>query len=190
MSTKEDKRRDIASAARDLFANYGFRAVSMDRIAEKAVVAKGTLYLYFKDKESLFEYLIDEFLEEFNEILLEIQSSGLSLIDEIVEVLYRLLFFRKSQKFIYRIITEAKELKTPISMGGVEKIDAFLARYIEKRLLAFDDESRLKSEVISFVVIKSYSALAFEWEENHEPLDEGLITETIRVILKGWLGQR
>lgn len=52
-----DKRALILDAALDLFRNYGFRRTSMEDIARAANVAKGTLYLYFKSKDELFEAL-------------------------------------------------------------------------------------------------------------------------------------
>ena len=43
------------NAALDEFVEKGFAAVRMEDIARRAGVAKGTIYLHFKDKETLFE---------------------------------------------------------------------------------------------------------------------------------------
>jgi TetR/AcrR family transcriptional regulator len=51
---KEQRRSDILQAAEELFFARGFDSVSMDDIAKKVELNKATLYLYFKDKESLF----------------------------------------------------------------------------------------------------------------------------------------
>ena len=48
------KRERILEAALKLFANQTYQAVTMDRVAEAANVAKGTLYLYFQSKEDLY----------------------------------------------------------------------------------------------------------------------------------------
>ena len=42
----------------DEFIARGFAATRLDDVAKRAGVAKGTLYLHFKDKESMFEELI------------------------------------------------------------------------------------------------------------------------------------
>src|SRR6187397_2190449 len=53
------ERRDaILAAALDEFAARGFAATRLDDVAKRAGVAKGTIYLHFKDKEALFEELI------------------------------------------------------------------------------------------------------------------------------------
>src|ERR1700731_2977634 len=48
----------IIEAALDEFVARGFTATRIDDIASRAGVAKGTIYLHFKDKESMFEELI------------------------------------------------------------------------------------------------------------------------------------
>src|SRR5260221_14739255 len=48
------KRERILSAALKLFAHEPYQAVTMDRVAVAAGVAKGTLYLYFPSKDALY----------------------------------------------------------------------------------------------------------------------------------------
>jgi AcrR family transcriptional regulator len=48
----------ILAAALTVFAERGYEAARLDDVAARAGVAKGTLYLYFKDKETLFEELL------------------------------------------------------------------------------------------------------------------------------------
>lgn len=52
------RREAILDAALTVFAEHGYEAARLDDMAAKAGVAKGTLYLYFKDKEALFEALV------------------------------------------------------------------------------------------------------------------------------------
>lgn len=50
---KEEKRCDIALSAIELFCEKGIQQTSIDEIAKSAGVAKGTIYLYFKNKEEI-----------------------------------------------------------------------------------------------------------------------------------------
>jgi len=52
---KEEKRRQIAKAARQQFGLKGFANTKMDDVARAAGVGKGTIYEYFQDKESLLQ---------------------------------------------------------------------------------------------------------------------------------------
>jgi len=59
------KRRQILDGARKVFMDLGFDAASMNEIARSAGVSKGTLYVYFADKNRLFEAILeDEALEQ------------------------------------------------------------------------------------------------------------------------------
>jgi AcrR family transcriptional regulator len=60
--TGEDsaKRRQIVQGARSIFLAQGFDAASMNDIAKAAGVSKGTLYVYFDNKEQLFEAIVHE----------------------------------------------------------------------------------------------------------------------------------
>jgi AcrR family transcriptional regulator len=54
----EDRPREICTAALEVFSEKGFAAARLDEIARRAGVSKGTLYLYFKDKEDLFRAVV------------------------------------------------------------------------------------------------------------------------------------
>jgi AcrR family transcriptional regulator len=50
---KQQRREEIIQAAEKVFFSRGFEKATMDDIAERAELSKGTLYLYFKSKEDL-----------------------------------------------------------------------------------------------------------------------------------------
>jgi AcrR family transcriptional regulator len=62
---REELRRSILDAAREAFVRYGYEGVSMRQLAEKVGCSHGNLYLHFKDKEALFDSLVDESFEQF-----------------------------------------------------------------------------------------------------------------------------
>jgi AcrR family transcriptional regulator len=53
-----ERREAILAAALDEFSASGYSAARLDDVARRAGVAKGTIYLYFRDKETLFQELI------------------------------------------------------------------------------------------------------------------------------------
>jgi AcrR family transcriptional regulator len=56
------RREAILGAALEEFASRGFAAARLDDVASRAGVAKGTIYLYFADKETLFQELVRSML--------------------------------------------------------------------------------------------------------------------------------
>lgn len=52
------RRNEILLSARAVFAQQGFRRATVDEIAQRAEVAKGTIYLYFENKEAVLAELV------------------------------------------------------------------------------------------------------------------------------------
>ena len=61
---KEERRRSILQAARRTFFENGFHHATVDSVAERAEVSKGTVYLYFESKEAILAHLLLDGLEE------------------------------------------------------------------------------------------------------------------------------
>jgi len=63
------RKRDILLSARSVFADNGFHRATVDQIAQRAEVAKGTIYLYFENKEAILAELVLQALAELHEQL-------------------------------------------------------------------------------------------------------------------------
>ncbi len=61
---REETKERIFKSAMRLFKQKGFEATTIDEIAEKADVAKGTFFNYFPHKEAVLGYLAEMWLEE------------------------------------------------------------------------------------------------------------------------------
>lgn len=64
---KSETKKRIFVAALELFHEKGFDATTVDEITERADVAKGTFFNYFPRKESILQYLSEEWLEQAEE---------------------------------------------------------------------------------------------------------------------------
>jgi AcrR family transcriptional regulator len=76
MRDKEKRRNDLLRAARDVFATKGYHEARIDDIAAAARVAKGTFYLYFPDKRSVFVELVDSLFARLSSAVLEVDIAG------------------------------------------------------------------------------------------------------------------
>lgn len=63
----EESKRNIISAAIEVFADLGYESASMRMIAQGAGVSVGTLYLHFKNKDDLYLTIMKEWIEDLNE---------------------------------------------------------------------------------------------------------------------------
>ena len=66
---KKERRQSILCAAREVFCENGFHRATVDNVAERAKVSKGTVYLYFESKETILAFLLLEGLNELVEKL-------------------------------------------------------------------------------------------------------------------------
>ncbi len=83
---KNNKETQILKAAEQVFFKKGFFPARMEDIAEAAGVAKGTLYLYFKDKTSIYMHLMSYRLEQAVKVLESMQHVKISATEKLDKV--------------------------------------------------------------------------------------------------------
>ena len=72
----KDKRRQILNGAREVFLAKGYEGASMDAIAKASGVSKGTLYVYFDNKDELFVALTAEEKRAISEAICTLEPHG------------------------------------------------------------------------------------------------------------------
>ena len=101
----------ILEAALEVFSQKGFHPATMDEIAEKAGVGKGTLYRYFETKEKLFAELVRLRLEELGKragSVIEEHDDVLTMISKYIRIYFE--FFDRNQRLYRLIIQEQLDL--------------------------------------------------------------------------------
>jgi AcrR family transcriptional regulator len=101
---KEQRRQEILKAAKEVFFSKGLEAATMDEIARRAQLSKGTLYLYFKSKEELYVSLMDEGIDLFMAYLENVRSVKSSATKQIQELLSAFYSFYADDRQYYEII--------------------------------------------------------------------------------------
>ncbi|TPR19533.1 TetR/AcrR family transcriptional regulator [Apilactobacillus timberlakei] len=87
---KQQKATLISDVALNLFQEKPFAAISMNEIAKKSNVAKGTLFNYYKTKENIFMHLLLVGYENFfNQLLIELDEHQLKTINELKSFLLK-----------------------------------------------------------------------------------------------------
>ena len=74
--SKAERRLQLLRAARDVFVTKGFHEAKVDDIVALAKVAKGTFYLYFPDKRSVFAELVDSLFKRLGESILRVDPDA------------------------------------------------------------------------------------------------------------------
>src|SRR5437763_15346513 len=103
------RRAAILQAALDEFSASGFAATRLDDVAQRAGVAKGTIYLHFRDKETLFQELVRSVLSPPVGMLERIAHTDAPvrvLAERIVEVFVQEVYATRRKDVIRLIISE------------------------------------------------------------------------------------
>jgi len=92
----EIKKKVIINAWIKLFWKFWARRTSIDQIVTEANVAKGTFYLYFKNKEDLYTKIIDNTFKYWEEVLKEILWKETNIKEKLLtKMMISLKFFEK-----------------------------------------------------------------------------------------------
>ena len=75
---KENRKSAIIKAARKLFFDKGFKNVTVESIAKKAELSKGSVYLYFKSKEEIYTQILLSDIDKFHKVMANLMQEGQS----------------------------------------------------------------------------------------------------------------
>ncbi|MFC0233012.1 TetR/AcrR family transcriptional regulator [Vagococcus entomophilus] len=83
----EDRKKEIINVAFQLFLEYGYETITMNKIANESGIAKGLCYHYFPSKEELYEEVLSDFVDQLvGKYLVIIKNDQLTLEDKLNEM--------------------------------------------------------------------------------------------------------
>ena len=92
---KNARPEEIIAAALEVFADRGFAATKLEDVARRAGVTKGTIYLYFENKEALFKAIVREtivpVIAKGEELAQSFTGSARELFEQLVREYWRLV---------------------------------------------------------------------------------------------------
>ena len=187
---KEEKKNNLVQAAYELFLEKGTTKTSIDEIVRRANVAKGTFYLYFQDKNEIWDAVV---ARVSNHILLEAkealeQRNLPDMIDRILFVAdYVIEYFRKNilvlrmirRDFSWPLVLKKMEQEqdnTLLQMLDQCFCSPYLSRY------SMEESYRMMFIIMEMVGSISYTSIL---HDQPAPIDEmkPVLFHTIRKIL-------
>ena len=176
--TRSAERRDaILSAALDEFSSRGFEAARLDDVARRAGVAKGTIYLYFRDKESLFQELVRAMLTPLVGTIEALGQADVplsALADQIVELFVREVYETRRKDVIRLMISEGRRFPKLAEFYYQEVLSRIISavRTLLRRAAARGEVPEALAEFPQ--IIAAPGLVAIIWSglfERFEPLD-------------------
>jgi AcrR family transcriptional regulator len=172
------ERRDaILAAALEEFSARGFEATRLDDVAKRANVAKGTIYLYFRDKESLFQELIRAMLTPLVgsiEALGAIDVPMSMLADRIVDLFVSEVYETRRKDVIRLMIAEGRRFPNLAEFYYREVLSRIIAA-VRAILRRAAERGEVPPGLADYPqIIAAPGLLAIVWSglfERFEPLD-------------------
>ena len=134
------KRERILGAALKLFAHEPYQAVTMDRVAEAAGVAKGTLYLYFPSKDALYLGVLSDGLDTAYRTYQAGADPKLPVVERMRRSIAVMVeFYDQRRDFLQFYATEEPRLgeaRNRIIEGSRERAFNFFASLVEEGIQA------------------------------------------------------
>ena len=175
---RAERRAAILAAALQEFSARGFAAARLDDVAERAGIAKGTIYLYFQDKEALFQELIRSQMGPVVgtlEAALGLDISPRRAAERAIELFLREIYGTERKNIIRLIISEgprfpqlAEFYYREVVARGMAVVRTLLTRARERGELRNDAIIRFPQLLIAPGIV------AIIWKglfEPHAPLD-------------------
>lgn len=192
---KQQKLEALFKSAYDLFLDQGIAKTSIHDIVQKAGVAKGTFYLYFKDKYEICDRLVAKtagklFMAAYNELLKQ-QIEAYE--DKLIFIVDYILDSMVKNKQVLRFVS--KNLSWGIFSQAVSKTDASADTNVMDFFLRMTHENpsvQLRDpEIMLFLIVELASSTSYSTILENDPISyEELkphLNESIRAIIRNYI---
>lgn len=186
--SEPEGRTRILRAAYALFVEHGFKAVSMQQIADAASIHKATLYHHFASKEALFSAVVVLAFSEMHEEVEGVIAAGGTAAHQLVQVACQV--FARTQSDFGRLMTDAQE-----NIAAEQRKELMRGRSFPQTLLrqivaegvrtgelpAVDEEL----SVSMFIGLVWGQIWVRKLDQVEGPLDERLATTLVDILFAG-----
>ncbi len=101
---KENRKNAILKAARKLFFEKGFKPVTVESIAKKAELSKGSIYLYYNSKEEIYTQILLSDIDKFHERISDLLQNPSSASDVLLKLANIYVDFFLNDRELFRIL--------------------------------------------------------------------------------------
>jgi AcrR family transcriptional regulator len=165
------KRRQILNGATAVFLEKGFDAASMGEIARAAGVSKGTLYVYFDDKQALFDAIVQQACLVHAERVFEFDPADHDVAGILTKlgIAFATTMCRPEQMSAVRTVIAIADRMPELGRKfhetgparGVAKLAAYLDAQVAAGTLAIDDTVIAAEQFVGAVMATSFRRTLF-----------------------------
>ena len=192
---KKEKKEKIINSAYDLFIEKGLNSTSISDITRKAKVAKGTFYLYFKNKFELKDYIvIAKTYEIFLKAISDLEKSSIEgthekiifIIDEIINYFN---YFPESLQFIEKNLSWSM-LRKVIEEDDELNIKQYISNLLGNSEYEFDNPELMIYTILEIVNSTCHNVIIYNEPVSLDVLKKYLYKDINSIIDNHIIGRK
>ncbi len=175
----------VVEAAEQSFRQFGYKGTTMENVARIANVGKGTIYTFFPSKEALLEHILNRLVVEMRAVADGSIVAGDTFFNNLERALRSVLRFRAQHELLVKLAQEGKQLGTVAVIEGMARVEEAVLNYLRKHLeagVANGDVKPCNTELVAFIMLRTYTAILVDWESRHEPLSDDALMQVFHVV--------
>ena len=146
-------RERLVEVARQLFARSGVENTTMNDIAQASSKGRRTLYTYFKNKDEIYQAVVESEIDKLNKMLMEVASKDLPADEKLITYIYSRLDAVKALVFrngtlranLFRDIWTVEKIRKDFDLRDIEVIKGILDEGIAQGLFNVPDPDIMAS---------------------------------------------
>jgi AcrR family transcriptional regulator len=176
---KLHRQEEILAAAFKVFAAHGYEAARIDEVARRAGIAKGTIYLYFRNKERLFQAVVRNLIpKRFDALVETLPGPPEDLLRALLSQMYtNVVGNEKVQSIVRMLVAEGGRFPQLAEIYHHEIIVPGMRAMRETLMRGIAEGKFRKSEALEFPqIIVAPALVAMLWQllfAGRHPLDMG-----------------
>lgn len=134
---RESRRNAILKAARRLFFEKGFKSVTVESIARKAELSKGSIYLYYNSKEEIYTQILLIDIEKFHERIAGLPQGTASAAEALGRLADTYADFFLNDRELFRILMNF--MLHPANMNLPEELNAYIIKTTQQTVNVIEE---------------------------------------------------
>jgi AcrR family transcriptional regulator len=187
-TTDPAKVRRIIDAAVQLFAERPFHEVRMEDIAARAQVAKGTLYIHYKDKEDLFAGIMNDGLRSLVARIEECLTDEMPPEEKLLTMNRESFRFFERSHFFLDVIQRTEYFRFAARVACLEETRARMQGILLRIFREFPSRARYSDEDLALEVVAHSGMMKEILHTLPRPWPEDLPERVTRLFLNGLSG--
>lgn len=183
----------IAQAAKEVFAAQGYRGTTLGQVAQRLEMSKGTIYLYYRNKDDLFLRVVEALIAAMLAATAQDAKTPKDPLEKLQSLVHNKMAFFERERDFFRIYLHEKQglevapkdphkrtlrdmyLQGIATLAGVlqEGIDAGVLRPMDSRRLAFCLQEMMNAMLLQRILGKAKTTL------------EADVTQLLELFLRG-----